>query len=133
MTTSELSTGDQIDPQIADLSLLLSDQRRDRLRAIHSLSTPLAPAAGFAIRRLLFTDRDAHVRAAAARALGTQPSGSAAETWLLDRATDVSPLVRDAIIRALARCGTAASAPTLRTFVAHDPIWWVRRAATTRT
>jgi HEAT repeat protein len=102
---------------------LLSAARRDRLRAIRELS--LSPAGAFALRRVLFTDTDAHVRAAAARALG----GTDAEAWLIDALGDRAPLVRDTIVRALARCGSSSSWESLRRVIETDSVWWVRRAA----
>ena len=124
---------------------LLAPARRDRLRAVRELAP--SPAAAFALRRVLFADRDAEVRAAAARRLAelaAAASGAAAasaeegplassdgalEAWLLDALGDGSPLVRDAILRALARVGTAASVPALRELVERDGMWWVRRGA----
>ncbi len=108
---------------------LLAVSRGDRLRAIRELATPPDDATAFALRRLLFTDGDAHVRSAAARTLGTLPHGHAAESWLLDAIHDPAPLVRDTILRALARCGTATSRAPLRTLIESDGIWWVRRSA----
>ncbi len=109
-----------------DLAGFVADVRRDRLRAIRGLPPELDADIAFALRRLLFTDRDAHVRAAAARTLASWPG---AEPWLLERITDRAPLVRDAIVRALARCGTTASSAPLRELVERDSVWWVRRAA----
>jgi diketogulonate reductase-like aldo/keto reductase len=129
---------------------LLAAARRDRMRAIREL-VPSA-AAAYALRRALFTDPHAEVRAAAARRLGDlgelrglgavaiEPSrsgGAAAEDrarltiepWLLDALGDASPLVRDAILRALVRAGTTASVPALRELAERDGMWWVRRGA----
>ena len=107
---------------------LLAMASRDRLRAIRAIATP-DDATAFALRRVLFTDTDAHVRSAAARTLGTLPHGHPAEAWLLDAIHDRAPLVRDTILRALARCGTAASREPLRALIEADGIWWVRRSA----
>lgn len=116
---------------------LLAPGRRDRLRAVREV--PPSPAAAFALRRVLFTDGDAEVRAAAARRLadlggGGGDGGAGApdgtlEAWLLDALGDGSPLVRDAILRALARVGTSASVPALRALAERDGMWWVRRGA----
>ncbi len=108
---------------------LFADTRRERLAAIRALSSPPDDAAAFALRRVLFTDRDAHVRTAAARALGALPPGSAAESWLVERIDDRAPLVRDAIVRALARCGTGNATAAIRTVIETDSVWWVRRSA----
>jgi HEAT repeat protein/diketogulonate reductase-like aldo/keto reductase len=110
----------------SDPSELLSESRRDRTRAIREL--PVTEALPYALRRLLFTDLDAHVRAAAARRLGAL-AAPATEPWLLDALDDRSPMVRDAILRALAQCGTAASVMALRGLVEHDKMWWIRRGA----
>ncbi len=108
---------------------LLAAARRDRLRAIGEL-VPSA-AAAYALRRVLYTDDHAEVRAAAARRLGELGSvpDRSGEPWLLDALGDSSPLVRDAILRALARIGTAASVPALRELAERDGMWWVRRGA----
>jgi len=108
---------------------LLAVASRDRLRAIRAIATPPDDATAFALRRVLFTDTDAHVRSAAARTLGTLPHGHAAEAWLLEAIHDRAPLVRDTILRVLARCGTAASRAPLRALIESDGIWWVRRSA----
>jgi hypothetical protein len=103
---------------------LLATERRDRLRAIRDL--PLDAAAGYALRRVLYTDRDAEVRAAAARRLGDVDP---AEPWLLDALGDRSPLVRDTIVRSLAKCGGPRSLPVLRALVHDERMWWIRRSA----
>ena len=106
------------------MSLLVAASRRVRIRAIRNLA--LDTDAAFALRRMLFTDRDAEVRAAAARKLA---DASGAEVWLLDALGDRSPLVIDSIVRALARCGSQAAVPWLRALAARDRMWWVRRSA----
>lgn len=111
------------------ISGLLAVSRRDRLRAIRDVATPPDEATAYVLRRLLFTDGDAHIRSAAARTLGTLPHGHDAEAWLLEALRDRTPLVRDTILRALARCGTSASRAPLRTLIETDGIWWVRRSA----
>ncbi|MEJ7604589.1 MAG: HEAT repeat domain-containing protein [Kofleriaceae bacterium] len=111
-----------------DLSALFSEHRRERIRALRDL--PASESLTFAARRTLYTDRDAHVRAAAARRLADLAPGAAAiESWLLDALGDRSPLVRDAILRALARCGSPASSAALRGLVERDEMWWIRRGA----
>jgi diketogulonate reductase-like aldo/keto reductase/HEAT repeat protein len=77
---------------------------------------------------VLYTDRDATVRAAAARRLG-DVTALAVEGWLIDAIGDRSPLVRDAIVRSLARRGGDASRAVLRRLSVHDRMWFVRRAA----
>jgi len=115
---------------------LLAAARRERLRAIGELAP--SAAAAYALRRVLFDDPHAEVRAAAARRLGelgelggpdTPAPGAGVEAWLLDALGDSSPLVRDAILRALARVGTAAAGAALRELAGRDGTWWVRRAA----
>jgi hypothetical protein len=105
---------------------LVAGKRRDRRRAIRDL----APTAElpYALRRVLYTDRDAEIRAAAARRLATLDHG-AIETWLLDALGDASPLVRDAILRSLARRGGHRSITAIRAIVRGDRVWWVRRTA----
>lgn len=112
--------------EVPELSVLLREHRRDRIRALRDL--PGSEAVTFAARRMLYTDRDARVRAAAARRLGSVRE-SVVESWLLDALGDHSPLVRDAILRALARVGSMASASVLRGLVERDEMWWIRRGA----
>ena len=109
-----------------ELSALLHEDRRDRVRALRDL--PASEAVMFAARRMLYTDRDARVRAAAARRLGSVRE-PIVEGWLADALADRSPMVRDAILRALSRVGSSASANTLRGLVEHDEMWWIRRGA----
>ena len=135
---------------------LLSSEARLRRSAVAGLrAAELAePATGYALRRLLATDPDVAVRAAAAEALGRVPqadgaaSGVSGErtagarqpsagtgaglgvgTWLIDALDDVSPVVRDAAIRALARRKEGRAMAGLRERAAGDVVWWVRRAA----
>src|SRR5512140_2855427 len=115
------------EPSLVDL---VAGDRRVRIRAIrHLVATRGSSALAFALRRVLFTDADAVVRAAVARRLGLLEGVADAEAWLLDALGDRSPLVRDAILRGLATCGTGAAYAALRTLVRHDRTWWVRRAA----
>lgn len=111
---------------MTELSALLHEDRRDRVRALRDL--PASEAVMFAARRMLYTDRDARVRAAAARRLGSVRE-AVVEGWLLDALADRSPMVRDAILRALSRVGSTASANVLRGLVEHDEMWWIRRGA----
>ena len=101
---------------------LLDDAPRVRARAVRD-----PEVSRYALRRVLFTDRDANVRAEAARALGRRDEADPA--WLLDAIDDRAPLVRDAICRALARHAHAAAWPALAALAAGDRVWWVRRAA----
>jgi hypothetical protein len=124
------------EPRLVDRVDLLASDRRARIRAIRHLAVvPGSAALAFALRRVLFTDADAVVRAAAARRLGAIAEAAArataadVEAWLLDALGDASPLVRDAILRGLALCGTGAASPALRALARHDRTWWVRRAA----
>ncbi len=100
--------------------LLLAEARTVRIRALRDCGDLLA------VRRVLFADRDAEVRAAAARRLGELPSD---ETFLLEALGDRSPLVRDAVLRALAKRGTAASVGAVRALTHDDRMWWIRRSA----
>jgi hypothetical protein len=100
---------------------LLDPSPRVRARAVRQDGVP-----PHALRRVLFTDADANVRAEAARALGRAAGDPA---WLVDALGDHAPMVRDAIIRALARVGDAVARPPLRRIAATDRLWWVRRAA----
>lgn len=99
-------------------------------------------AVRFALRRALWQDRDATVRAAAALQLGRTKAQSDVPTtaevagWLADACGDEAPLVREAALRALARMASRlpvlsrAERATLAAAVsASDPVWWVRRAA----
>ena len=106
------------------LAALVSESRRTRIDAIRDLVP--TDALPFALRRVLFTDTHAEVRAAAARRLAQFPG---VESWLVDALDDGSPLVRDAVLRALARAGTIACVPRLRRLVDDDRMWWVRRGA----
>lgn len=111
---------------------LLAESPRVRIRAIRDL--PVQPATIYALRRVLYTDRHAEVRAAAARQLGriatAEPPGAVAIAgWLGDALGDGSPLVRDAILRALARCGGEAARDRVRARITDDRMWWVRRTA----
>jgi HEAT repeat protein len=128
---------------VSEAAGLVAASRRERLRTIREHEATAALA--FALRRLLYTDRDANVRAAAARRLGdlladSDPSSpsridasridaSRIDDWLVDALDDRSALVRDAILRALARAGSPASAPAVRALVAGDRTWWIRRSA----
>jgi len=110
------------------LAGLVADKPRDRVRAIReALAGDDAVGLACALRRALFTDRDAEVRAAAARRLAQL--AVRVEGWLVDALGDRSPLVREAIVRALARCGTEASAAAVRATSETDRLWWVRRSA----
>jgi aryl-alcohol dehydrogenase-like predicted oxidoreductase len=121
------------------LAALVSGSKRTRRRACRDLAA--SPALAFALRRVLFTDRNAEVRAAAARRLGELPADDAqVEGWLVDALGDRSPLVRDAILRALAKVAVpvvttgetpriAGAADAVRALVETDRLWWVRRTA----
>lgn len=113
-----------------DLRGLVAVSHRERLRAVHG--APVDATARTALRRVLYTDPHAEVRAAAARRLVVGADRPAElEGWLVDALGDRSPLVRDAIVRALARLdGASATTRTaLRALIAGDRMWWVRRAA----
>ena len=126
MPTTMMPTSE---PEDDALSALFAEARRERIRALRDL--PASEPLRFAARRTLYTDRDAQVRAAAARRLAqlARGPGDAIESWLLDALGDRSPLVRDAILRALARCGSPAASAALRGLVERDEMWWIRRGA----
>lgn len=120
---------------------LLSVDTWTRRAAIPRMDIGLV-AVRFALRRALWQDRDATVRAAAALQLGRTKAQSDAPTaaevagWLADACGDEAPLVREAALRALARMASRlpvlsrAERATLAAAVsASDPVWWVRRAA----
>jgi len=98
---------------------------RDRLRAAHRL--PGSRELAFALRRVLFTDEHADVRAAAARRLGEL--GAASAGWLVEALVDHAPSVRDAILRALAQLADASARDAVRDVALGDRVWWVRRSA----
>lgn len=122
----------------AELVGLVAAERRDRLRAIREASGARdAETLAFALRRVLFTDGDALVRAAAARRLGEVQLADI-EAWLIDALlADAAPMVREAILRALANRSTAdrgdaireRTLDVVRAFVASEKMWWVRRTA----
>ena len=109
----------------ASLAGLVAPDRRSRSRAIRELapSTELA----FALRRVLFKDADYDVISTAARRLGELEATS--ETWLLDALGDRSPLVRDTLLRALAKIGSVVAIAPVRALVRTERLWWVRRTA----
>lgn len=106
------------------------------------------PALRYALRRILYRDGDAHVRAAAAlrlsRTKAQNATGSVASlpapvevaAWLHDALNDVAPLVREAALRGLARLAPrlpilarAEHAKSTASLASGDATWWVRRAA----
>lgn len=108
------------------------------------------PALRYALRRILWRDGEAQVRAAAAQRLGrlkvspaasgstlTAPSASVeVAAWLGDALGDVTPLVREAALRGLARLAPrlpvlarAEYAKRAALLSVSDMTWWVRRAA----
>jgi diketogulonate reductase-like aldo/keto reductase len=105
----------------------IAESRRERLRAIRALRHAGSPDVAFALRRLLYADHDANVRAAAALALAH--ADAPIEAWLVDAIADISPLVRDAILRTLAKRGGEAAVAVLRRLIRDDRMWWVRRSA----
>ncbi|HET9993610.1 MAG TPA: HEAT repeat domain-containing protein, partial [Kofleriaceae bacterium] len=106
----------------------VASARRDRMRAIRDASAgDDLEALACALRRVLFTDGDAEVRAAAARRLAVLVYPS--EAWLTDALGDHSAMAREAILRALARRGTLESADAVRRIGEADRVWWVRRTA----
>lgn len=110
------------------LAGFVASARRDRIRAIRDASTSGdLETLACALRRVLFTDADAEVRAAAARRLAVVVYPS--EAWLTDALGDHSPMVREALLRALARRGTLTSADQVRRVIETDRVWWVRRTA----
>ncbi len=108
------------------LAALVAREMRDRLRAIYR--TPASEELAFALRRVLFADHHADVRAAAARRLGGL-RGPPIASWLVDAIADHSANVRDAVLRALAELADASARDAVRELALHDRVWWVRRAA----
>lgn len=123
-------------PGLSDLLALGSADRWQRRAAAERMSVQTS-AARQALRRALWHDPDAAVRASAATRLGRCPDAAAAEVapWLCDSAGDSEPLVREASLRSLARLGTrigpalAAGRGVCRRLLGEDAVWWVRRAA----
>ncbi len=106
----------------------VASARRDRLRAIRdAIAGDDIEALACGLRRVLFTDRDAAVRAAAARRLGELATPT--EAWLQEALADDAPMVREATLRALAHTGTATSTEAVRELVTTERVWWVRRSA----
>ncbi|MGE3457213.1 MAG: HEAT repeat domain-containing protein, partial [Kofleriaceae bacterium] len=116
----------RLGPALSTMPDLLGESRRVRLRAVRSL--PETTELSYALRRVLFSDPDAKVRAAAAYRLGTIGAPAIAG-WLTDALDDRSLRVRGAIVRALANCGDTASRSPLRDIVSGDRVWWLRRSA----
>lgn len=120
------------EPTSGKLLALLAVEAATRRRAVESFDAAELGerAVGYALRRLLATDGDVSVRAAAAEAMGRRGAGlEALVGGLLGALDDVSPVVRDAAIRALARRREVQALPFLRERVGGDAVWWVRRAA----
>ena len=117
-------------PELADSA---ATARRTRLRAVRSLAA--TPELAYALRRVLYADRDADVRAAAAQRLGELDASEA--SWLVEALGDHAPHVREATLRALARRTSdddrppwvAAAVRVTRAMVATERMWWVRRTA----
>ena len=119
-------------PLVAAPLSLLATEAYARRRAVEQLApAELAdPAVIYALRRLLASDRDVATRALAAGALGSVRTAPLDPVpWLVDALADVSPVVRDAAIRALARHAAPAAYPRLCRLARTDTTWWVRRAA----
>jgi HEAT repeat protein len=112
----------------ASAFMLLSHVRRDRERALDVLARTPVAATAYAVRDVLLFDRDAEVRARAARWFAEARAVAMAPA-LRDALHDEKPLVRHAAIRALAVLDDARSAPLLARMALEEPIWWVRRAA----
>lgn len=117
-------------------------------RAAVGRSDVSQPALRFALRRILYRDDDANLRAAAAlrlcRVKLQAPTGSLSSptapvevaAWLNDALGDVAPVVREAALRGLARLASrlpvlarAEHAKRTATLASSDATWWVRRAA----
>ncbi|HNN92375.1 MAG TPA: aldo/keto reductase [Pseudomonadota bacterium] len=117
-------------------------------RAAVGRSDVSQPALRFALRRILWRDRDAGVRAAAAIRLSRVKVGAASSptatvsapsevaSWLSDALGDVAPMVREAALRGLARLAPrlpvlarAEYGKAVGLISSSDATWWVRRAA----
>jgi hypothetical protein len=106
--------------------MIWSEARPRRVAAVRAL--PVDADGAYVLRRVLFTDRDAEVRATAARRLAAC-NALDVEPWLLETFDERSPLVRESVARALARRGGARAIPALRRAIAGDRMWWVRRTS----
>lgn len=100
--------------------------RRDAITALGEADRR-DPAVAYALRRVLATDEDVPVRAAAAYALAL--CAHAEDAWLVGALEDGSPTVRDALIRGLARRRAPGVVDALAMRAATDIVWWVRRSA----
>jgi HEAT repeat protein len=80
------------------------------------------------LRAVLLFDRAVAPRVAAAQALATFATPDVG-VLLRDALRDPSPLVRDAVARAIARNGDVGAAPALAEIAREDEIWFVRRTA----
>ena len=108
---------------------LLSGSRRVRREALEALDPRLREHC-FALRQVLWLDRDAGLRARAAERLGSARASQAlAAAWLREALADPYPSVRDAAYRSLARQGDRDTIPLARRAAFEEPIWWVRRTA----
>ncbi|MFO0560455.1 MAG: aldo/keto reductase [Polyangiales bacterium] len=98
------------------------------VRARAARSAPKTVEHAMHLRAVLLFDRSVAPRVAAAERLGafSDPSIGA---LLRDALRDPSPLVRDAVLRAIARNGDVGAAPALATIAREDEIWFVRRTA----
>ncbi len=135
-------------PVCDELLGLLSENRWRRREAAERVSVQTA-AARQALRRALWHDPDAAVRAAAAARLGRCADEALPEvvSWLYESAGDAFPLVREAALRALLHSAARRHRSTCSPFVdelmgalrpgtelcarlaLHEPVWWVRRTA----
>lgn len=125
---------------MSSLAELLAPEAARRRRQLEQLAAEALGEAAtrFALRRVLAADGDATVRAAAAAALGRaaracpvsgQLEAEGPVRWLGGALRDVSPMVREAAVRALALWRAQPAAQALAERSRDDEIWWVRRAA----
>jgi len=109
------------------VSVSLSDDREDRLRAVQRLAIVPDAAATKGLTLLLSQDDDPLIRQIAAIALGNV-GGAHAQAALMAALQDEDGLVRERAIQALAKWGSEAVASLVKTLM-EDPDPAVRRQA----
>lgn len=109
-----------------DASALFDPSADVRARAARS--APKTQEHAMHLRAVLLFDRAVAPRIAAAQRLA-RFENPAIGALLRDGLRDPSPLVRDEVLRAIARNGDVHAAPLLATIAREDEIWFVRRTA----
>ncbi|MBL8681489.1 MAG: HEAT repeat domain-containing protein [Myxococcales bacterium] len=101
---------------------------RAEVRARACSIAPVDRDTSFHLRAVLLFDRAVAPRVAAAEAFA-RFADPAVGGHLVDALRDPSPLVRDAVVRALAKNGAVDSAPAIAELATSDERWFVRRTA----